>query len=415
MLLDLDGRFPRYTDFEPAVPVWCLTPDASGLTHRFFDTSPLSPSGRYLALTRLAREDRLPEPGDMAEVVVVDLAAGAARTVAQTRGADAQLGAQVQWGASDAELFFNDLDTATRTPYGVKLDPATGARTRLGGTVYMLSYDGTRTASPCLLRTGLTQAGYGVVAPDARIPRNRGAAEDDGLWLAGTDGGPARLLLSFRRIAEEALGGAEQEAYRGGAFYGFHAKWNPQDTRLMFVVRWLPDAPGLPMKANLVTCDAGGSDVRLALGWEAWGRGGHHPNWCPDGERILMNLKADGQTMRFVSFRCDGSDLRALGEPALGSGHPTLHPNGRLLVTDAYLKEPMAYPDGSVPIRAVDAQTGAERVLARIPSRPAFYGPKGELRVDPHPAWDRSFRYVVFNGAPDGTRRVYLADLAALL
>ena len=37
------------------------------------------------------------------------------------------------------------------------------------------------------------------------------------------------------------------------------------------------------------------------------------------------------------------------------------------------------------------------------------------LRCDPHPAWDRTWRYVTFNGMDQGVRRVYIADLSAVL
>jgi hypothetical protein len=33
------------------------------------------------------------------------------------------------------------------------------------------------------------------------------------------------------------------------------------------------------------------------------------------------------------------------------------------------------------------------------------------LRVDPHPAWDRTWRWVTFNGVADNTRRVYLMQM----
>ncbi len=36
----------------------------------------------------------------------------------------------------------------------------------------------------------------------------------------------------------------------------------------------------------------------------------------------------------------------------------------------------------------------------------------GELRVDPHPAWDNSWHYVAFT---QGTRRVHVVDLAGEL
>ena len=34
------------------------------------------------------------------------------------------------------------------------------------------------------------------------------------------------------------------------------------------------------------------------------------------------------------------------------------------------------------------------------------------MRVDPHPAWDRTWRYVAFNAFVGGTRRVFVADMA---
>ena len=53
--------------------------------------------------------------------------------------------------------------------------------------------------------------------------------------------------------------------------------------------------------------------------------------------------------------------------------------------------------------------------MVRIQVEPPFRGPKGELRVDPHPAWDYGFRRIAFNACPDGTRRVYVADLTDVL
>ena len=59
----ISANFPKYTAFDPAVPVWCITPDIDGCVHRFFDASSVSPSGRYVALTRFRFEDRMPVPG----------------------------------------------------------------------------------------------------------------------------------------------------------------------------------------------------------------------------------------------------------------------------------------------------------------------------------------------------------------
>ena len=408
------AHFPRYEAYSPHVPVWCATPGTGRVFHRFFDTSPFSPSGRYLALTRLPFEDRMPGPGDVAEVVLVDLSTGEERVVAESRGWDTQLGAQVQWGADDSQLFFNDLDTTTWRPYGVVLDPATGATRKLEGTVYMVSPDGRWAASPCLRRTGITQAGYGVLVPPEHVPHNHGASAEDGLYVTDTASGERKLIASFEHIVHTAMPPLEREGIEREDYYGFHVKWNATGDRLMLVLRWISQHDG-KRKAHLITMQADGSDVRLAIPASLWNRGGHHPNWCPDGDTVMMNLKLQGDEMRFVRARYDGSDLGVMSAQILGSGHPSLHPDGRSLVTDAYLHESLAYGDGTTPIRFVDLKEESEITLARIRTLPPYEGPKRELRVDPHPAWDRTFRRIAFNACPDGTRRVYVADLSKLV
>lgn len=411
--MNLSARFPLYQDHNPPVPVWCVTPAAPPTIHRFFDTSPISPSGRYIALTRLPYEDRLPRPGEEAEVIVVDLETGEEQVVARTRGWDTQLGAQVQWGGSDHELFFNDVQAGSWRPFGVRMDPLTGDRQELEGTVYMVSPDGRWAASPCLLRTARTQAGYGVLAPPEAIPRNRGAPEDDGIWVTDTRTGRRRLLVSLRQVVDEA--GIDEEEYKGGDFYAAHVKWNPQATRLMLVLRWVPHDGG-KMRPNLITMRADGTDIHVAIPAEEWAdKGGHHPNWCPDGDHVMMNLNMRGEGMRFVVARYDGSGYRALHESVVGSGHPSMHPDGRHILTDAYVGEPVAFGDGTVPLRLIDIHDGSETVLVRIRTRPAFSGPKNELRVDPHPAWDRTYTRIAFNACPYGPRAVFVADLSALL
>ncbi len=53
--------------------VLCVTPDDGFYLHTFYDVCPFSPSGRYLAVTRFPFQDRQPNPGDTADVCVVDI------------------------------------------------------------------------------------------------------------------------------------------------------------------------------------------------------------------------------------------------------------------------------------------------------------------------------------------------------
>lgn len=62
-------------------------------------------------------------------------------------------------------------------------------------------------------------------------------------------------------------------------------------------------------------------------------------------------------------------------------------------------------------LRFIDRQRQKEQLIARVVVSMAA----GELRVDPHPAWDRTGRFVTFNGFVGGTRNVFVADVSSLL
>ncbi len=424
---DLSKSFPRYLDYEPAVPAYCLTPNTGAVIHRFFDTSPISPSGRYLAVIKFPCEDRTPVPGDIAEIILIDLESGNERVIAETRGWDTQLGAQVQWGSTDNYLYYNDINTNNWKPVGVKLDINSLTSIQLSGTIYHVSPDGTKSVSPCLLRTARTQRGYGVMAPPEFVPENIGAPDDDGLYITDLDAGQSRLLVSLNQIVNSCPQ-LQNKNYQNGSFYCFHAKWNPQGDRLMLIVRWVPKknilrkvfqknrklaAGKKNMLKHVITMASDGSDIQIAVSAKNWAKGGHHPNWCPDGQHVMMNLNAYGDGLRFVKFRYDGGPIEAIGE-STGSGHPSLHPSGRFLLTDAYPKEPISYGDGTVPIRLIDLSSGKEHVLARIGALADYTGSNREMRVDAHPAWDSTGTIAIFNGFSCGTRKVFAADTSPI-
>ena len=134
--------------------------------------------------------------------------------------------------------------------------------------------------------------------------------------------------------------------------------------------------------------------------------------WMPDGQHISMNLENDGMPgLEVISVKYDGSELQTVYP--VGSGHPSYHPGGLpYVITDAYRNESITNQDGFVPVRLLNLETNTEQIIAYV------YVPNVEesaFRVDPHPAWDRSGRYVVFNGFEDGTRCVYVADLESVL
>ena len=120
----------------------------------------------------------------------------------------------------------------------------------------------------------------------------------------------------------------------------------------------------------------------------------------------------DGRCIAFEKY--DGTNLHSIFP--VGSGHPSTHPKLPFMVTDAYTHEPLARGDGTVPLRMIDLRRKTEVALAHVLARRSESAKLStEFRIDQHPVWDRTGRFIVFNGVSDDTRAVYIADVRAWL
>lgn len=387
-------------------------------THRFFDSSAISPSGRYVCATRTRREGPADvTPGDVAEVVVYDLQKKRKDRFPvvyrrPTAAWDAQLGAQVQWGASDDELYFNDV-VGTRgdgAPIvrGVRSDWQRGRETRLPTPVYHVTRDGARAAAPRdLAALRMTQDGYGVVATPAQLRHLE--SQKDGVHVLDLRTNATAFLELSALVAAAELDSRPRTVAGGDARKGaechrhvFHVKWNAKGTRLLVVVR--ARGHGCPRgDANhALTVNPDGADVRVVA---TWLRDGNHPNWLEDG-RLSMNY--EGKVCAFDDV--EGASCQVLSERA--SGHPVGVPGrGDLVVTDTYAKEHAAF--------GLEAGEAALRVLSGG-DREAWLGvfpvaalgtmPTDVWRCDAHPAFDLKGRRLALNVWVRGSRRVAITD-----
>jgi hypothetical protein len=400
--------FRTYRKDKTAYPVTCVTPGDGFYIHTFYDVCPFSPTQRYLAVNHLPFQDHDPELGETCDVCVIDLQDETIKTVYSTKGWGFQLGANLNWGVTDRYLYTNDV--INNQGVCVQIDLETGKRRAYSGPMYHIAPDESCVIGFPLDIINATQRGYGV--PETPVARKLkpGAAADEGLWRTDLETGRTTLLLSLADMAEKV---PNIEKFSRGTFYFFHSKFNHQNTRIMQVVRCLiPGGGAKGWNPHLFTFKTDGSDIRQAVSHAQWAPGGHHPNWHPDGEHLIMNLKPDGKTLRFCQFRYDGKDFRVLSEKRLGSGHPSITPKGDFLVTDSYPHEPVALENGEVPIRLFSVPGDEEEMICSVFT---FGGTsEGTLRCDPHPAWSRDYRKVCFNGAPGGMRQVFIADLARI-
>lgn len=408
--------------------------------HRFFDSSPISPSSKLIAYTRFPFDHRLPVPGDKAQVIVREIASRKIVFMQDTTAWDTQLGAQAQWGQDDSELYFNQCDQELTKAFGVKADIFSGAQKNLDGQIYAVSTDGKYAASCKLEVMGQVQAGYGVHVKNVKFVQNINDLSHQGVSLTDLHSGHSRIVLSFADIISEKPEIFETLCQGEGSLYGFHVKFSPDNSRIMLILRWLKSG-SRKSKNYLLTFNLDGEDIRIAVDAEDWGHG-HHPNWCPDSKSIIMNVSINNSELRFpfldraISKACrtfgiryhtraydlrlaifglDGENLRLLSKNNYGSGHPTVHPTGLFALTDAYPGERVSSKSGMVPIRVFNTIEDRCSTVLTLKVHPNFYGPNKEWRIDPHPAWSRCGKFLTINAADHGNRGVFVINFDKFL
>ena len=402
--------FRRYDHPSCLCPVTIVTPPENPYIHNFFDVPPISRSGRFLACLKLPFQDRLPGPEDIATVCVVDLEEKTISEIYRTRGWGMQVGAHICWGPDDDTLLFNDKDRDRI--FAIEYNVRDHTSRELSGPIYQISADGRYIFSPDLNVINHAQLGYGATLEERYVePPPVGYPDDIGLWRTDVATGERRLIFSYRD-ARELM--ADTGAFAGSRMVFFHVKVNRPQDRLMLVVRCGFDTG--EQKRFIVTMDLDGGHPLLALPFEMWLPGSHHPDWHPDGRTISMNLQLC--EMRFTAFSQAFENFRIVCPHLVGGGHPSYSGDGRYLLTDAYTTEGFGNERGEVPLRLIDVTSGEERKLCYFPTiggenisaiQPAV------LRLDPHPAWCNDDTRIVFNAAPDGMRQVLLADVSGLV
>jgi hypothetical protein len=404
-------QFRDYRKGETLCPVQIITPPDAPYMHTFYDVSPFSPNGRYVVLSKLPYQYKNPPFGDEAEVCIIDLQEQTIRTIYSTKAWAHQLGTNAQWGNNNQYVYTNDWIEGEAVC--VRIDIETVETQAFAGPMYHIAPDASAVVGfpPDIINA--TQMGYGVPEnPDKPPYSYTGAPDDFGLFRTDLQTNERSLLVPLSKFKDEYAG----EAFENSTTYFFHTKFNPQGDRIMQVVRCMvPGKNG--WNPSLYTFDADGRNITKALGHQQWNQGGNHPNWHPDGRRIVMNLHPKKElgieTRCFVIFNEDGSDMKLLSKHT-GGGHPSVTPDTKWLVTDAYTRQQEFVNDrGEVKIRLIDLVSDEEEAICYVYTPPLHI--YGVLRNDPHPVWSRDFKKVLFCGTPAGKREIFIADLGAVL
>lgn len=373
----------------------------------FYDIEPLSPCGKFLLVTNVPFTNRIPFLGEKAAVCVVDIESGNEQCVYHTSGWGAQLGANVQWGNNSETIYCNDI--VNDKVVGIRIDLKSLKYFYLDGPIYAINCDSRYSFSPNLKIINNLIPGYGV--PESLFSRYKQDVlepKQDGVWKTDLFSGKTELLLSISDLVNSIK---HIEYFKNSKYSIFHIKLNRNSNKMFLVLFSYGKSKAKEKTNQLISYDFCSKEIKLLLTNEEWSKGGHHPNWMPNGVDILMNLKLNSEKMQFVKIDSDTGDKTVLLPNLVGGGHPSVSTDMHYLLTDAYVSEGLGDSEGKVPIRLLDMTTQLENKLSRIYTE----NRNGPCRIDPHPVWSRNRNAIIWNGIKDGKRRVFVADTKKLI
>jgi len=372
----------------------------TGPRHHFFgyighvQNVPWSGDGRYIVALRTSFQDRMPEPGEPADVVLIDTQnANRIEKIDESRAWNFQQGTMFYWNpsAADRELIFNDRDPVTHRVFTVIYDVVARKRVR------EFRFDDTPIGNSGVAQRGGTFLGlnYGRMARLRPVTGYPGAFDwnpdetapaDDGVFIVDLNTGEKRLLVSFADLA----GVVDTQ---GRDLFINHTLWSRDDSHIYFYVRgdFGSRARKLDVPVSIRSNGTGLSTHRYI---------GGHPEWL-DGTRVIGS---SGDQM--VVYDVEKSQIvETLGGaetfPKVG-GDVALSPDSKWLVVGDRRGEENFY----VVFRRADRA----RVQTRGFPHPGYAS--GDLRVDGLPCWNRTSDGFLFPAiANDGTRQLFLGAI----
>ena len=378
-----------------------------GPEHHFFGyigqclTTPWNASGRYILSLRTTFHDRMPEPGEAAEIVLIDTRNDyEVLPIERSRAWNFQQGTMFYWNPAQPEtqFFFNDRDPETNRVYTVLCDieqrrrlreyrfddvpVANGGVSPAGGFFLAINYGRMARLRPV--------TGYPGAADPTASER---APENDGIFHVNVDSGERRLLVSFRQLRN--LLHDRHERIDEVGFYINHTLINRTGE---FVYYFARGRHGRNAMAVNVPCS-----VRIdGTGLAAQEFIGGHPEW--DNGTVVIGAQ-EGRQVRY-----DIEQKKVIGHIATPEiipdpeGDISLSPDANWFANGYSVDR--GRENSYVIVRRSDGEFARSSTFSRGPYT------SGDLRIDPAPRWNRDQTALLVEAMTgDGTRQLHLIEI----
>jgi hypothetical protein len=381
-------------------PVRALTAGPDAHWFGYYDKPPWDATGRYMLAMEAASVARMPLPGEVARIGLIDVETLAFRPIAETRAWNWQQGSMAQWmpTAPDREVIYNDAEDGRHV--SVILDIHTGARRTLPRPVYDVSADGSFILSTSMARLAATRSVVGYAGIDDPFAADLHPA-GDGIWRVDTATGAETLVLSLDQVYR-----LRQHPDMETAASRFeHITIAPGDARFFVLHRWnKPPGAWRAYWDRLLTCGTDGSDPRIALDDEHVS----HFDWR-DETHILTWARHRDLGTHFLLLTDGTDEVEVVGGDVLPmDGHCSYNPDRRWVLGDSY---PSGGSDRILWLYEVATNTRVD--IGSFASPPPYH--KGDIRCDLHPRWSRDGREVCIDSVHEGTRQMYVIEVGGVV
>eukprot|EP01035_Chromulina_nebulosa_P023522 gene23522-30493_t len=237
--------------FVDELKYWTVSNGSTDNIHRFFDSSPFSPSNRFVAYTEFPFSPNSipPNAATVGRIRIFDTISKNNIAVEDSPIWGSQVGSHVQWGQSDKILYYNSISNPSRNYSfskpkisGIAFNIVSGERQILDCPIYHISPDGRWGICPNLSTIHRTQRGYGIDSEPIRksLKLDEGIVSsskaDDGIYLTDLKSGKCRLLVTLQAFIEAAGLSIDSPTF------GFHTKWSSDSSRILCVIRTMETA-----------------------------------------------------------------------------------------------------------------------------------------------------------------------------
>jgi hypothetical protein len=363
----------------------------------YYDIPAFDRIGRLHLCHRVGFRDRLPVPGDAAELGFFDLSTGGFEIFGETHAWNFQQGAMLQWLGQDGDLItyndFNHSDGFHAVVYSLGKDRIISKVRRPFAT---LSADGAFALSINFSRMYDFRPGYGYCnLPDEW--RDEKQPADDGIYLVDLKNNSVRLILSLANIAKKLEGIVPVS---GEKLLVNHITFNTGGTRFLALVRNLPVvSPGGKDGAwgtTVITANRDGTDLRV-LPTKTYAS---HYHWKNDEIFAIHSDGPSGHQLYEITDTANASISAVDSAFFLKDGHCSYSPDKTAMLYDSYPDEKRLQH-----LYIYDLQARRGREIG------AFHSPTVnpiDIRCDLHPRWSPDGKRISFDSTHEEFRGLYL-------